>query len=82
MEKSGTFEPTVNKPCGKLTIEANATTTKKCMEIEKFREISLDQFVKVKMCNRLMISWCIKKDIVPKISVDTSNFMFTFYGYL
>ena len=47
IQKSQTFEPTVNKSCGKLTIEGNATTTKKCMEIEKFREISLDQFVKV-----------------------------------
>ena len=47
IQKSQTFEPTVNKSCGKLTIEGNATTTKKCMEIKKFREISLDQFVKV-----------------------------------
>ena len=47
IQKSQTFEPTVNKSCGKLMIEGNATTTKKCMEIEKFREISLDQFVKV-----------------------------------
>ena len=46
IQKSQTFEPTVNKSCGKLTIEGNATTTKKCMEIKKFREISLDQFVK------------------------------------
>jgi len=52
------------------------------MEIEQFREISLDQFVKVKMCNRFMVNWCIKRDIVQKNKVDTSNFMFTFYGFL
>jgi len=67
IQKLQTFEPTVNKSCGKLTIEGDATTTKKCMKIEKFREISLDQFIKVKMCNRFMANWCIKKDRVQKL---------------
>jgi len=48
------------------------------MEIENFREISLDEFVKVKMCNRFMVNWCIKKGTVQKIRW---NFMYIFYGF-
>ena len=41
---------------GHLSQEANATATKKFMEIENFRKISPDQLVEVRMCNRFMLN--------------------------
>ena len=65
-ETLGRFEPALNTSSGKLVREASAKTAKKCTAHEIFREISLYQFFKVKLCKRFMMNCFIEKATVEK----------------